>query len=122
MCEDLSRAPWITHPEYPMPLNALATKEKEMANGWTTEVLVRRTVKDGWHVYTCDELPGLYVAHTNDRVAYNDLPKAIGALVRLDDKVECTVTHKLAYAEFVQRVKLSETAKAKTEIPPLLPT
>ena len=81
-----------------------------MANGLTTEVVVRRTVKDGWHVYTCNELPGLYVAHQDDRIAYQDLPQAISLLMRLDDGVLCTVSHKLSYSEFLQRVRLQEAA------------
>jgi hypothetical protein len=81
-----------------------------MANGVTTEICVRKIVKDGWHVYTCEQLPGLYVAHKNDRTAYDDLPEAIRKLVKLDDGVDCTVSHKLSYAEFVQRARLSESA------------
>jgi len=81
-----------------------------MANGVTTEICVRKTVRDGWHVYTCKELPGLYVAHKDDRIAYNDLPEAIRKLVKLDDGVDCTVSHKLTYAEFVQQARLSQAA------------
>jgi len=81
-----------------------------MANGLTTEVLVRRQEKDGWHVYTCDKLPGLYVAHSDDKVAYNDLPTAIRLLVKLDDGIDCTVSHKLTYEQFVQRICLQELA------------
>ena len=81
-----------------------------MANGLTTEIQVRRRVKEGWHVYTCDQLPGLYVAHQDDKVAYNDLPKTIQLLVKLDDGIECTVSHKLTYAEFVQRIRLEQRA------------
>jgi len=34
---------------------------------------VTRKARDGWFVYTCDDLPGLYVASKNDRIAYNEL-------------------------------------------------
>jgi len=81
-----------------------------MTDNVTTEICVRKTVRDGWHVYTCKELPGLYVAHKNDRTAYDDLPTAIQKLVKLDDGVDCTVSHKLTYAEFIQQAHLSETA------------
>lgn len=66
-----------------------------MPNGLTTEVIVKRREKDGWHVYTCDKLPGLYVAHQNDEIAYNDLPKAIGMLVKLDHGIDCTVRFRM---------------------------
>ena len=81
-----------------------------MANGLSTEVNVRRKVKDGWFVYTCDQLPGLYVAHMDDKVAYNDLPNAIATLLRLDLGVDFQVTHKLSYADFLRRVGLEESA------------
>lgn len=84
-----------------------------MTNNLFTEVSVRRKVKDGWFVYICDELPGLYVAHRDDKVAYNDLPTAISMLLKLDLGVDCTVTHKLGYANFVRMVEsvgMDETA------------
>lgn len=76
-----------------------------MTKNLFTEVAVRRKVKDGWYVYTCDELPGLYVAHTDDKVAYNDVPAAISMLLKLDLGVECSVTHKLCYNAFVRMVE-----------------
>lgn len=68
----------------------------------STEISVRRKVRDGWYVYTCDLLPGLYVAHADDRVAYNDLPNSIATLVKLNFGVDCTVAHKVSYHEFVR--------------------
>lgn len=67
----------------------------------STEISVRRKAKDGWYVYTCDQLPGLYVAHVDDRVAYDDLPRSISALVKLNFGLDCTVAHKVSYHEFV---------------------
>ncbi len=81
-----------------------------MANGLSTEVCVRRKVKDGWFVYTCEQLPGLYVAHRDDQVAYNDVPRAIALLLRLDLGITCRVTHKLGYSEFVKQTQLGELA------------
>lgn len=68
----------------------------------TAEVCVRRKVKGGWYVYTCDQLPGMYVAHADDRVAYNDVPGSIAALLKLDLGMDCTVSHKVPYHEFVR--------------------
>lgn len=76
----------------------------------STEVIVSRKVRDGWFVYTCDELPGLYVAHQDDRVAYNNLPEAIRLLVKLDEGIDCAVSHAVSYSEFVQRARLSVRA------------
>lgn len=86
-----------------------------MAGSISTEVRVRRKVKDGWFVYTCEQLPGLYVAHPDDAVAYEDLPGAISALFKLDYGVECQVIHKLSYADFVKRLVDQNAAEAVNE-------
>ena len=51
-------------------------------------------------MYTCDQLQGLYVAHVDDRVAYNDLPKSIAALIKLNFGLECIVSHKTFIPSF----------------------
>ena len=48
-----------------------------MMDGFSTEVIVKQTARDGWHLYTCDLLPGLFVASQDDRTAYNDVPQSI---------------------------------------------
>lgn len=82
-----------------------------MADGISAEVVVTRKVRDGWYVYTCDKLPGLFVVHKDDKVAYNDLPKSIRALLQLDHGIECIVSHKVDYAEFLRRMRLEERAR-----------
>ncbi len=72
-----------------------------MANGYSTEIEVTRKVRDGWFVYSCDVLPGLFVASQDDRAAYNDLPTAIRKLMKLDYGIDCVVTHKVPYADFI---------------------
>jgi hypothetical protein len=69
----------------------------------TTDISVKRKVKDGWHVYTCDQLPGLYVAHVDDRVAYNDVPRSVESLLKLNFGMDCKVSHKVSYADFVRQ-------------------
>ena len=64
------------------------------ANSLGTEILVRRKLKDSLFVYTSDQLQGLYVAHVDDKIAYNGLPKSIASLVKLDFGLECIVSHK----------------------------
>ena len=78
-----------------------------MANDLSTEVVVTRKARDGWFVYTCDDLPGLYVAHQNDQVAYDDIPEAIRLLVKLNEGIDCLVSHTVSYAEFVERIHRS---------------
>lgn len=74
-----------------------------MANGFSTELVVKRKAHEGWFVYTCDELPGLFVASQNDRTAFDDLPASIQKLVKLDHGVDCVVTHKLPYSDLIAR-------------------
>ncbi len=66
-----------------------------------TEIQVVRRSRGGWHVYTCDALPGLYVAHQDDKKAYDDLPTAIRTLFKLDFGVDVSVHHKIDYATFM---------------------
>ena len=82
-----------------------------MADGFSAEVVVRRKVQDGWQVYTCDQIPGLFVASEDDKAAYNDLPASIRALLFLDFGIECVVSHKLSYVEFVQNMRLGARAQ-----------
>jgi hypothetical protein len=72
-------------------------------------ITVHRQVRDGWFVYTCDQLPGLYVASQDDKKAYNDLPNAISKLVKLTFGVECIVALKEEHAGF-EDLALSERA------------
>lgn len=86
-----------------------------MANGISTDIVVTRKVRDGWYVYTCAALPGLLVAGKDDKLAYNDVPDSLRLLLKLDHGKECTVTHKVSYAEFFQNLVLKAGAKAAVE-------
>lgn len=75
----------------------------------STEIDVQRQVKDGWFVYTSDQLPGLYVANPKDQVAYNDALRAVQELLRLDLGLEVEIAHKVSYEEFFTQVSSGET-------------
>jgi len=81
-----------------------------MADGLSTDLIVKRRVRDGWYVYTCDTLPGLLVAGKDDRVAYEDVPNSIRALIKLDHGIDCVVTHRVSYAEFLGKLTLKQKA------------
>lgn len=88
------------------------------AQAITAEVRVRRRAKDGWYIYTCDQLPGLYVAHVDDRVAYHDIPRSIKALLKLRSNLECDVAHKVSYSDFIRVLEgneAQETMEARTQ-------
>lgn len=60
---------------------------------------------DGWHVFTSDELPGLYVASNDAETAYNDVAPSIEKLLLLDEGVECTIRPELPFAAFVSMLR-----------------
>lgn len=80
-----------------------------------TEIQVVRRIRSGWHVYTCDALPGLYIASKNDKKAYNDVPAAIRMLFKLDFGVEVCVHHKTDYASFMAQVDMGRQAREAVE-------
>lgn len=82
-----------------------------MADGISAEVVVTRKVREGWYVYTCKELPGLFVASQDDEVAYNDVPKSIHLLLQLDYGIDCVVSHKVEYDEFLRQMSLADQAR-----------
>ena len=83
-----------------------------MKHSVSTEICVRYLARDGWHVFTCEELPGLFVASTDRKLAFSDLPNAIRMLLKLDFKRDYVISHKLTYDEFVQRDWLSQRAQS----------
>jgi hypothetical protein len=80
-----------------------------------TDITVRRSRRDGWHIYTCEAIPGLYIANKDDRLAYNDVPNAISLLFKLDWGVEVSVAHKVGYDEFFAKVALGARAREAVE-------
>ncbi len=79
-----------------------------------TEIHVVRRVRSGWYVYTCEALPGLYVASADDKKAYNDLPTAIRKLFKLDYGHEVSVHHKIDYSAFMLGHQAREALEDRT--------
>ena len=61
--------------------------------------------RDGWHVFSSLDVPGLYVASKDPETAFNDVAPSIEKLAKLNDDVDCTVQPFLTYAEFMQAMK-----------------
>jgi hypothetical protein len=80
-----------------------------------TEITVRRRLRDGWYIYTCDAIPGLFVASKDDREAYEDVPTAIKLLFRLDFGVEVSVANKVNYDSFFSKIRLGERARSEVQ-------
>jgi hypothetical protein len=51
-------------------------------------IAVNHKERDGWHVYTSVDIPGLYVAHPNDEIAFADVPGSIRLLCKLNDGID----------------------------------
>ena len=79
-----------------------------------TEIQVVRRTRGSWHVYTCEALPGLYVASEDDRKAYEDLPAAIRTLFKLDYGVDISVHHKTDYTTFMLGDRARDALEERT--------
>lgn len=80
-----------------------------------TPIQVVRRLRSGWHVYTCDALPGLYVASKDDKKAYNDVPAAIKLLFKLDHGCDVSVHHVTDYASFMAQIEMGRRAREDVE-------
>lgn len=58
------------------------------------------TTRDGWHVFECAEVPGCYVASSDARKTYDDVPAVIMGLMRLNDKKLVLIVPVLTFAEW----------------------
>lgn len=65
---------------------------------------------DGWHVFTSNDLPGLYVASTDAETAYNDVGPSIEKLLKLDLGLEATIRPELPFEQFVAVVRKTAPA------------
>ena len=81
----------------------------------STEVTVRYRSRDGWHLFTSDQIGGLFVASPDLKVAFDDVPKAISVLMKLDHGFDCVVQPKLDYAQFIELMGLREKAQDAVE-------
>lgn len=79
--------------------------------GKITSVCVEYKNVDSWHVFTCQDLPGLYVASANREIAYNDVGPSIEALLRLDFGIECQAFPEKPFADFVRKTE-NDTVEA----------
>jgi hypothetical protein len=82
-------------------MNATPEEEREMAERATAIRVTYRFI-DGHHVYTSDDVHGLYVAHQDPRKAYEAVAPSLEKLIRLNEDIVCRVEPALTYAELVR--------------------
>ena len=68
--------------------------------GIETTVKVDYRNRDGWHVFTSQDVHGLYVASKDSRAAYDDVLLAVKRLMELDFSCDCTVTRPMSFEDF----------------------
>lgn len=67
-----------------------------------TTVSVQYRHRDGWHIFTSTDIPGLYVASQDARAAYEDVPIAVKRLIELDFNCQCDVKRGQPFDTFAQ--------------------
>lgn len=55
-------------------------------------IVVSYEHKSGLHVFRSADMPGLMVAHANFAIAFNDVPKVIAKLYKLNAEMDVKVT------------------------------
>lgn len=54
----------------------------------------------GWHVFTADDIPGLYVASPDPIKAYNDVARSLEVLALKNDGQECRFSPEITAEQF----------------------
>lgn len=73
----------------------------------TTSICVNFKFAEEWHVFSSDQLPGLYVASRNAEVAFKDVAAAIEKLVFLNEGVKIKAVPELSFKDFIEQTQSS---------------
>lgn len=68
-----------------------------------TSIAVEYKYVDNWHVFSCLDLPGLYVASADAKTAYNDVGTAIEKLLKLNYGIQCSAIPEESVASFLRK-------------------
>ena len=88
-----------------------ATREV-MKSGGTATISVSYRNIDGYHVFTSEDVFGLYVASQDAQQAFESLAPAVELLVSKNEGITCKVEPAMSFREFVdaQRAEAREVA------------
>ena len=67
-----------------------------------TAIQVTYRFIDGYHVYTSDDVYGLYVAHQDPQKAYEAIAPSLEKLIKPNEGIVCRVEPTLTYSELVR--------------------
>ena len=68
----------------------------------------------GWHVFTSEQIKGLYVAHEDCRTAFESVAPTIEALVAENEHVQVEVKPRASFERFLDYLK-TQTVDLPTE-------
>ncbi len=66
-------------------------------------ILVDYEVVDGWHVFTSDQVRGLYVADPDQRAAFDAVGPTIEKLLAENERVLCVVRPAMTFEAFLDQ-------------------
>jgi hypothetical protein len=67
-----------------------------------TAIQVKYRFIDGYHVYTSEDVYGLYVANRDPIKAYDAVSRSLEKLIKLNEGITCRVEPALTYSELVR--------------------
>jgi hypothetical protein len=69
-------------------------------------ITVKHLCKDGWHTFTCAEVPGFHLVSTEAdlEVAYAQVPEAIAEIIQSDTGVPTDVELENSYSEYLAKI------------------
>jgi hypothetical protein len=70
-----------------------------------TAIQVKYRFIDGCHVYTSDDVYGLYVVNRDPRQAYEAVARSLEKLIQLNEGIVCRVEPALTYSELLRVVQ-----------------
>lgn len=74
----------------------------------TTSICVSYKYAEDWHVFSSDDLPGLYVASKDARVAFQDVATSIEKLIFLNESVRIKAIPELSFKQFLEKIEGTE--------------
>jgi hypothetical protein len=69
-------------------------------------ITVQHDCKDGWHAFTCPEVPGFHLVSTDSdlEAAYAQVPEAIAEIIEADTGFPTAVELENSYSEYLVKV------------------
>lgn len=71
----------------------------------TTSICVSHKYVEDWHVFSSDDLPGLYVASKDARIAFEDVATSIEKLVLLNESLHIKAAPEMSFKQFLEKIE-----------------